>query len=492
MIRAITSKRARNGHPRETVAEQGDPISGAPHARSHQPRLRSLAVALAVIGSVALIGTLALTSASGAAPSEEGAVPPPERPSFLHILTDDQTIDSIRQMSQVEQTLGRGGASFSNYHDVQPLCCPSRASFLTGLYPHNHHVLDNKPPLGGYPAMDFSRTLYTAMDDAGYRTGWVGKVLNVEHDEGLVPAPGFDEWFTPLRSTELNMFNFTMSDNGVERDYYGDYQNDVWADRAKRFIEESSDDPFLLTLALTSPHWTFCKRAIRCPPQPDPDDAGDFHGLEFPLRDEIHGAKRRAYADRYWAREVESLQSVDRIVGELVDQLDQSGRLENTYVIFQSDNGYLHGEHRIINKNVPWDRSVRVPLLIRGPGFVPGSVRTDLTANVDVPATVLDLADVDPPLPPDGYSLLAPHRRKLLLMEKLPLNVNPHFAAWTQVKTTTGWTYWRTDGEDGRRFLFNLNRDPAQDRNLIRRKPKRVARLDRKLTQIENCANPCP
>ena len=444
----------------------------------------------------ALACALALALA-GAAPSPAAAAPPP---SFLHILTDDQTIDSLRHMPHLQRLLGERGTTFRNHHAVQPLCCPSRASFLTGQYPHNHGVLNNAPPNGGFEAMDFSRTLYTALDDAGYRTGWVGKVLNTRDDVGIAPEAGFDEWFTPLRATELDMYDYAVSDNGTERRFTGPYQNDVFAARARQFINRGrARKPFMLTLALTSPHWSKCYEpdpvfGNRCPPQPGPGDLGSFEGARFPFGEDFTGtAAERAEADEYWQRELESLQSVDGILAALIDQLRDSGRLDNTYVIFQSDNGYLHGEHGIFDKNVPWDRSVRIPLLIRGPGFGRGERRKDLTANVDVPATILDAAGVREPLPADGYSLLGNHRRRLLLMEKLTgANQVPKFKPWRQIKTASNWTYWRRIDGTGKRYLFDLDRDPYQVHNRVAREPKLARKLERKLRRVSDCANPCP
>ncbi|HEX2387471.1 MAG TPA: sulfatase-like hydrolase/transferase, partial [Solirubrobacterales bacterium] len=375
--------------------------------------------AMVVAAAAIVAGTLASTGAASTGASASAAADPP---SFLHILTDDQTIDSLAAMAKTEKLLVRRGTRFTDYNAVQPLCCPSRASFLTGQYPHNHGVLNNKFPFG-YAAMDFSRTIYTALDDAGYRTGWIGKVLNAEGSAGIAPAPGFDDWLVPLHAEEgSDMFDYALSDNGTIRTWTGTYQNRVYAARARQFLAAAGDDPFLLTLAVHSPHWSPCPENIRhrCPPQPAPADRGSFAGARYPFGPDFDGGRRaRRTADGYWRRELESLQSVDRIVGSLIGQLRRSGRLDDTYVIFQSDNGMLHGEHGIFDKNVPWDRSVRVPLVIRGPGFAAGTRRSDLTANVDVPATILDAAGVAPPLPRDGYSLLGPHRRKILLLERI-------------------------------------------------------------------------
>jgi arylsulfatase A-like enzyme len=445
------------------------------------------------------VGATALASGLlGGNPAPATPTPAPERPSFLHVLTDDQTIDSLRFMAKTQKLLVRRGTRFTDYNTVQPLCCPSRASFLTGQYPHNHGVLSNRFPFG-YAAMDFSRTLYTALDGAGYRTGWIGKVLNAEGDRGIAPEPGFDDWLVPLHAEEgLDMFDYALSDNGSVRRWTGEYQNRVFADRARDFIAGAGSDPFLLTLAVHSPHWSPCRQNIhqRCPPQPARVDRGSFDNARYPFGPDFDGGRRaRAEANQYWRRELESLQSVDRIVGSLIAELRRTGRLDDTYVILQSDNGLLHGEHGIFDKNVPWDHSVRVPLVIRGPGFDAGDRRRDLTANVDVPATILDAAGVDPPLPADGYSLLPDHRRRILLLERLigaaRSHAGPAAHPWLQLKTATGWAYWR-DTVTGREHLYDRNRDPRETRNLADRRPGVARRLEARMDAVADCAAPCP
>lgn len=463
--------------------------------RKSRDRRRGAGCRRARLASAAILVLAAGTATVAPVPVQ--AAP---KPNFLHILTDDQTIDSIRYMPNLKRLLKKRGTNFTNYHAVQPLCCPSRASFLTGQYPHNHGVLSNAPPDGGFEGMDFSRTLYTALDGAGYRTGWVGKVLNSGEDVALEPKEGFDEWFTPLGATELDMFDYRVSDNGTERRFTGPYQNDTFAARARQFMETRPNKPFMLTLSLTSPHWSKCAVSPdpvfgkRCPPQPAPEDLGSFEGARFPFGENFKGsAEKRAAADEYWQRELESLQSVDGILKALVGELRRSDRLRDTYVIFQSDNGNLHGEHGISDKNVPWDRSVRVPLLIRGPGFGKGERRQDLTANVDVPATILDAAGVREPLPGDGYSLLGKHRRRFLLLEKLAaVNQVPAFQPWRQIKTADGWTYWRRIDGTGKTYLFNLEKDPYQVHNRIKREPKLARKLEKKWKKFADCANPCP
>ena len=450
-------------------------MGGNEHPRS---RLRALAAVVAAL----------LLPASAAAD---------ERPNFVHILTDDQTVDSIQYMPFTQIVLGIEGTTFTNHHAVQPLCCPSRASFLTGQYPHNHGVLNNLPPFG-YDRLNFRRTIFTALDKAGYRTGWIGKVLNDPDSRGLDPEPGFDEWLVPLGVSELDMRDYRMSDNGVPTEVSDVFQNDYLWSRARSFLSSGSQAPFILNLSLTSPHWTRCEgqpanSGARCPPEPSPFDRGSFELATFPLGDDpaIDPVERPAI-DAYWQRELESLQSVDRIIAAVVNLLRERGELENTYVILQSDNGLLHGEHGIFDKNVPWDRSVRIPLLIRGPGFEPGTVRTDLTANVDVPATIMDAANVAPPRPPDGYSLLGRHERRFLLLERL--NGSSGSSAnqpWRQIKTASGWTYWR-ELRSGKRHLYDLEQDPGQLQNLARSRSKLARRLDERMNRFRRCRAPCP
>jgi arylsulfatase A-like enzyme len=453
--------------------------------------------ATAILAATVLAATVLAAMLAGGRSEAAGAAQPP--PSFLHILTDDQTVDSLATMAKTTRLLVRRGTRFSDYNAVQPLCCPSRASFLTGQYPHNHGVLSNRFPYG-YAAMDFSRTIYTALDDAGYRTGWIGKVLNAERSAGIAPEPGFDDWLVPVHAEEgADLFDYALSDNGVIRGYTDTWQNAILADRARDFIAATGpDEPFLLTLAVHSPHWSPCPENIRerCPPQSAPRDYGAFAGIRYPFGPDFDGGPRaRRKVNRYWRHELESLRSVDRIVSSLVAELRRRGRLGDTYVILQSDNGTLHGEHGVFDKNVPWDRSVRVPLVIRGPGFARGARRTDLTANVDVPATIFDAAGVRPPLRPDGHSLLGDRRRRILLLERLVgsprVSTDPARHPWLQLKTATGWAYWR-DPVSGREHLYDRDRDPRETRNLARRKPRVTARLGRRLARVADCAAPCP
>jgi len=426
------------------------------------------------------------------------------KPNILHILTDDQTVESVRYMQRTKALIGDQGTTFRNYNDVQPLCCPSRATFLSGQYPHNHGVLRNLPPYG-YGALDWDHTLYTALDDAGYRTGWIGKVLNPSRrTQAIEPEPGFDYWLVSINDAEtdgVDMFEYQLSEDGdvIKRD--GVFQTNLFEDRALRFIRTSAGQPFLLTVSVHSPHWAPCgpNHEVReCPPQPAPRDRNLFKGIRYPFGPNFKGtpADRKA-ASHYWRREAQSLQSVDRMVASLVEELHSEGVLDDTYLIFQSDNGYMHGEHGESDlKNVPWEETTVVPLMIRGPGFAAGAVRDDLTANVDVPATILDVADATPPVPGDGYSLLSGHRRSELLLERLVGSRNSTIAAkrpWRQIKTSDGWTYW-SDLDGGHKHLYDLDDDPYELKNLVGKTGSSSigSSLAARLNSIKDCAAPCP
>jgi arylsulfatase A-like enzyme len=421
-----------------------------------------------------------------------------QRPNFIQIWTDDQTIDSMKYMPRLQRVLRDKGTTFSQYHDVQPLCCPSRATYLSGQYPHNHHVYSNKPPNGGFGAMDFNDTFYTALDDAGYRTGYIGKVLNVAPGTNLAvrPEPGFDDWFAELIQPKDQMRTYRLSDNGhVLKVKNGRFQNDLFAKKTRQFLKQKSKQPFMLTVSVFTPHWSPCQgergKRRSCPPIPAQQDRKKFPNARFPGGPNYMPGDDAAFMERYWRRELQSLQSVDRMLAATVKQLKRQGELDNTYVIFQTDNGLLHGEHALFGKNYPWDRSVRVPLVIRGPGFPAGVNRADLTANVDVPATILDAAGVKPPRVYDGYSLLSDHERKSLLMERLEGSKKPGRGTWRQIKTADGYTYWEY-GDGGHQRLYDLNKDPYQLRNLVRKKPKLVERLQHEIDRVEDCAGDCP
>src|SRR6266545_4411589 len=199
-------------------------------------------------GRRAWLGVLFALLVSGAVlGNREGAAGtvPDQRPNIVVVMTDDENPSDVRVMDAVQRQLGTQGTSFQNFFSTFPLCCPSRASFLTGQYSHNHGVTRNKPPGGGYPGFDDSGDLASALHEGGYRTAWIGKYLNAfgKGDDGprVVPA-GWDYWVAPARR-EHEMYRYVLDRNGRLHKYGrgpSQYQTDVYARLAARTIRRDS------------------------------------------------------------------------------------------------------------------------------------------------------------------------------------------------------------------------------------------------------------
>jgi N-acetylglucosamine-6-sulfatase len=352
-------------------------------------------------------------------------------------MTDDQNLSSLVHLPHIRD-LAAAGTFFSHVVATTPQCCPSRATFLTGQYAHNHGVLSNKAPDGGYPVLDSTRTLPVWLSEAGYRTGHVGRYLNGYGESKVGTDPleiplGWDEWRVPVEHTGFQMWNYTMNENGT-LNFYGDsesdYQTDVLARMAEQFVLRNSSrrEPFFLSVATLAPH----KEGVLdnnpdAPrnPRPAPRHLGALDDLEIPRAlsyDEVDVSdKPRSVSSRVRRlsqraveglealnrSRVESLLAVDDLVDRLIRALQRSGELENTLVIFTSDQGFLFGEHRLVGKGTIYEGAVRVPLIFRGPGIAAGAVRNQLVANVDLAPTILDAAAVKPDVTLDGSSLLA-------------------------------------------------------------------------------------
>jgi arylsulfatase A-like enzyme len=373
-------------------------------------------------------------------------------------MTDDQDLASMGIMRNVKRLIGRRGATFSQAVATTPQCCPSRATFLTGQYAHNHGVLSNREPDGGFAALDGSRTLPVWLSEAGYRTAHIGRYLNgygnpaLGNDPLEVP-PGWEEWQVPVKHSEFRMWGYTLNENGRLRKYglgTSDYQTDLLGRRAAAFVRRSAPrpEPFFLSVATLAPHREgVIDKLADAPrnPRPAPRHEGSLATAEFPRsasfdEADISDKPRELQALPPLSPEVvgeltlrnrsrlESLLSVDDLVARIIRALRASGELENTLVVFTSDQGFLFGDHRLLGKGSVYEGAVRVPLLLRGPGIPSGVVSDQLVGNVDLAPTILQTAAVVPDLPPDGRSLLplardpAAGRGRTLLLElqKLP------------------------------------------------------------------------
>jgi N-acetylglucosamine-6-sulfatase len=434
---------------------------------------------------VLLAALLALVAGATSAPAKRKLT----QPNVVMIMTDDQTVADLRVMRNVRHLLVDRGTTFDNNFTSFPLCCPSRAAFLTGQYGHNNRVLGNNIA-NGLSQLDQSNTLPVWLSGAGYHTIFVGKYLN-EYKALMykrVP-PGWSDWNAGL---QLSFFKHTMNRNGkIVR--YGDrpedYQSDVYTRIAVDSIEKTPKaEPLFMWLSYFAPH----QGGGREDSDPDnlmstipaPRHAGKFLNVPLPTDpsfDEadvsdkpaairarpVFGEGSVASLTTTYRHRLQSLLAVDEGVAKVVAALKRTGRLDDTLILFTSDNGFMQGQHRILNhKELPYEPSIRVPLVMRGPGVPEGTHLQQLAMNVDLAPTIAAAAHVAPARVEDGRSLLpllaAPTTawKRDILLERGPggnkLGVT---RLYTGVRTDR---YAYIEYSSGEQELYDLQVDPYE------------------------------
>jgi arylsulfatase A-like enzyme len=375
---------------------------------------------------------------------------PSDRPNIITIMTDDQDIASLKYMPRLKRLLIDQGTTFTNHTVVFPLCCPSRSGYLSGQVGHNNNVRGNTPPEGGYGNLDWTDTLPVWLSASGYATDHLGKYPNgydgSQHPESQGVPPGWTDWNGAVDPTTYEFYHYVLNEDGTNVKHGAseeDYQTDVLTGKATDFIKKSSDDDksFFLDVAYLAPHWEFRPGStgtvnpgdieglnspediLGNPPVPAPRHVGMFEGLKAPhtpsydekdvsdkpgfvqSTDPMSDAQKRTI-DVWYQRRIESLQAVDEGIAKILGTLADQGELDNTYIIFVADNGWMQGEHRLsLQKIRAYRESSTVPLIIRGPGVARGATVTDPTSSVDIPATIADLAGATAGHPLDGMSL---------------------------------------------------------------------------------------
>src|SRR5918999_2860244 len=353
------------------------------------------------------------------------------KPNVLVLLTDDQTIESMRVMGGVRAELGASGTTFEQSFVSNPLCCPSRATLYTGQYTHNHGVIGNRPPEGGYGRLDKNEWLPVWLQRAGYHTVHIGKFMNRYGLDALpteVP-PGWDEWYTSVDPSTYSFTEYQLNENGALR-WHGEYSTDEYSDLAVDAVKRlaaggepfflsvaylaphsgrprESDDPAGLATAMPAPRHRDAFAAEPLPVTPAFDEADVSDKPSFVQRLPRLSAEREAAMRELYQQELESLLAVDEGIVRVVAALREAGELEDTLVVFTSDNGFFHGEHRVpYGKVMVYEPSIRVPLVLRGPGVPAGERRRQLVTNADLAPTILEAAGAVPAgRVPDGRSL---------------------------------------------------------------------------------------
>jgi N-acetylglucosamine-6-sulfatase len=385
------------------------------------------------------------TSASQISQEEGAEESSTDQPNMIFVLADDLDFASAQKMPQIRSLLIEEGISLERAFVSHPVCCPSRTTILTGLYVHNHDVRTNLPPDGGFQKFlsegHEENTIALGLQRGGYRTAFFGKYLNGygEEDPTHVP-PGWDEWHGKL--DEQKLYDYRINENGEIVSYGNeteDFFTDVLSNQATNFVRRAASDPqgrpFFAYVAPTAPHapatpaerheGAFANEAVPSLPSFDEEDVSDKPppiGNAQPLSEEDV-----SNIDAYYRQRLESMLAVDEMIDSLVQELEAAGELENTFILFTSDNGWFQGEHRVRSgKNRPYEESARVPLFVRGPGVPTGSKTDGLTLNTDFAPTFADLAAVD--FRADGRSLVPllsgeepTSWRSAVLLERLPI-----------------------------------------------------------------------
>jgi N-acetylglucosamine-6-sulfatase len=359
-------------------------------------------------------GIAALSTAQGAQ-----AQPTGKQRNMVFILIDDMRFDAMSCMGHpfLEtphlDALAANGLLFERAYVTTALCSPSRASILTSTYAHLHGVLDNNTLLP-----DNLTTFPKVLQENGYDTAFIGKWhMGGSSDE---PRPGFDHWVSFRGQGEY--YNPTLNVNG-ERQKVEGYTTDLLTDQAEEFLRRDRDKPFFLYLSHKAVHAYF---------EPAERHKGSYAGKQYPhpesmantpenyegkpewvkaQRDSWHGVDgmydKQTDFDQFTLDYTETMRAVDDSVGRMVETLRDLGQLDPTLFVFTSDNGFLFGEHGLIDKRCMYEPSIRVPLIVHCPELITKPERRkDLVTNLDFAPTFLEAAGVAIPEGFQGRSFL--------------------------------------------------------------------------------------
>lgn len=367
-----------------------------------------------------------------------------ERPNIVLLMTDDQDVASMPVMRNVLAQPHGSWVNFSNAYVSSAICSPSRATLLTGQYASNHGVLGNN----WGAEMDDSNTLPVWLDDAGYRTALVGKYIH-----------SYDEVYDP-------------GGNGLVAgwDYFLNIEESVDAHTAMAvdFINSAGDEPFFLWLAYRAPHMPaepperYATADVYVPAdspnfnEPDVSDKSAWLRAINPLRQSTIDDLR---AERL--NHQRELLALDDSFQTIIDTLVAGGHLDDTLIIFTSDNGFSWGSHRLYKKQCAFQECSAVPLTIRYPGATGNRVETRAVSNVDLAATIAEYAGVTPGLPQDGRSLIPLLAGPQAAWDEAVFLEKPHGSLQYDGLVTGGWKYLEYINTNETE-LYDLVNDPYE------------------------------
>lgn len=439
-------------------------------------------------------------------------------PNIVFILVDDLDKGIFERMPRLRAQMTDQGMSFERHFVSISMCCPSRSATLRGQFAANTGMYGNAYPTGGFELFYKSRleesTIATWLQTAGYRTALIGKYMNSYPLGGpsqtYIP-PGWTEWFSPADGTPYESYNYGINQNGKlvqygsqPQDHITDVTTGLAVDFLIRHRADHPEQPFFLYLNPFAPH---------SPATPQPRYAMTYPKAKVPRTPSFNewdvsdkpqwvqdtprlSAAEIVEMDELYANKLRSMLGVEDMVQAVLETLATQGQLENTYVIFTSDNGFHFGQHRMQQgKTTGYHEDLIVPLVVRGPGILAGAVNGHLTANVDYASTLAEMAGLSTPDFVDGRSLMPllrgqtpPVWRQALLLEREsnekltrtkgteepldPFDVTPQkirLGAFKGLRTSSGLTYIQY--KTGEFELYDDTLDPYQLTNSYSQAP---------------------
>lgn len=457
--------------------------------------LKSLALLSCVFVSL-------LACSSSAAQDQYGVEE--SKPDIVTILTDDQAFSDLAKMPKTNRLLVDQGTLYRKAYVTLSVCCPSRATILTGQYPHNHGVKTNFNSSGA--AATFRKngadrnTIATRLNDAGYTTSHVGKYLNgygaTGEDPEYIP-PGWDYWNTYSGAFHIDP---KLNDNGTVNSYPKDVVLDqVAANKANHYIRNTSG-PLYLRVGTHSPHapYQYPKKYANLYSNATAPRYESFNERDVSDKPKwVREAKRyeASVHDQEYRDRLRSLKVVDDLVGTTVKALRESGKLSNTYIVFMSDNGWSYGQHGLRGKWTPYEEAARVPLVVRGPDVARGRINSDFVLNNDLAPTFAELANTRAPANVDGTSFVplldgrAPEGwRSRFLYESYHVGADPAPSPAPTYSGVRTLNYGYTEYATGERELYGFVRDPRQLDNLYPASDNLRRTLQGQLGALKSCA----
>lgn len=398
------------------------------------------------------------------------------RPNTLVILVDDLRFDALActghpfvKTPNIDR-LAREGARLDNAFCTTPLCSPSRASFLSGQYAHQHDVRSN----GDSTAISMKLNTFARMQQkGGYETAYIGK-WHMGNDDA--PRPGFDRWVS-FKGQGVYA-NPAFNIDGKPAPQTG-YMTDLLTRYAVDFVRKPRGKPFSMVLAHKGVHGPFTpadrhRTLYGSDPIRRAANAADTLADKPALRRNANAANpQRPLNDETIRQQLATLASIDEGVGRVLAALEETRQLDNTFIVFTSDNGYLWGEHGLGDKRAAFDESIRIPWLVRYPSLVrAGSRIRNFVLNVDLAPTMLELSRIAPVPDMKGRSLVpllagrAKAWRTAFLCEYFEEQQFPRVPSWQALRTER-FKFVRYTGLDGMDEFYDIASDPSEMRNLI-------------------------